>query len=76
MDSEYKSIKKVVSMVEMIEEDIKEDLEVGMGVFTIMDMVVEVVYPAHVSIMVRLVTSHDFALNHAFSVHIVIVLNM
>jgi hypothetical protein len=40
------------------------------------DMVEEVVDPPHVSIVVRLVMSHDFSLSCVCSVHIVIVLNM
>jgi hypothetical protein len=52
-----------------IEEDIKEDLEVGMDMVMDEDMVEEVEDPPHASIAVRLVMSHGSALSHMCSVH-------
>jgi hypothetical protein len=76
MHSRYKRRKRVVRIVVPTEVDIKEELDMDMGVVTTMDMVEEAVDPPHVSIAVRLVMSHDFALNRMSFMHIVIVLNM
>jgi len=66
----------VVSTVVTIEEDIKEDPKVDMGIVVVVDMVEEVLGPPNVSIVVRLVMYHNFVLSRACSVHIFIVLNM
>jgi hypothetical protein len=58
MHSRYKRIKSVVSTVVPTKEDIKEHLEVDMGMITTADMVEEVVDTPHVSIAVRLIMSH------------------
>jgi hypothetical protein len=72
----YKRIKRMMSMVASIEEDIKEEPEVDMGTVATTDMVEEAVYPPHVSTTVGLVMSHDFSLSCVFYVYIFIVLNM
>jgi hypothetical protein len=71
MHSRYRRIKRVVSIVAHIEEDIKEDIEVDMGMVTSVYKKEEEVDPPHVSIAVRLVMSHNFTPNHELYVHIV-----